>query len=206
MSTSSLDSMTDGNKPLSAQLTIHYRTLEPSNSIYSNYKNDNINNINNTDVPNDSIEVIETVLNIQPDDTIINPLDGNYSDNRSSRSSSVSNSSSEYCSTCSENENVTIENDIFNKQANFDKLYQCIPNSLYNNQKFIVRRFSEPQIHLNYYNNEKKNSQMRKIATFTAPNKSCGFDDTNISSPCSKHHHRRNSVAIKFNKALYKKI
>lgn len=30
--------------------------------------------------------------------------------------------------------------------------------------------------------------------------------DWNLSCPCSRHHHRRNSIAVKFDKALYKKV
>ncbi|CAB4252284.1 similar to Saccharomyces cerevisiae YNR014W Putative protein of unknown function [Maudiozyma barnettii] len=99
-----------------------------------------------------------------------------------------------------------------------------------------LRRFSEPQIFHNLYSKIDQNSNnyynattnnnmeniheydhkhhqpLRRVATINGGPSELMYHttfndiDVNLDCPCSKHHHRRNSIAIRFNKALYKKL
>lgn len=243
-----------GCRPLCAQLTFKYiddnnntsNHISNNNSIIekdTSYNNDRDSecsfNNDNSNVSDYPYEVVETVLNIQPDnqDDLMN---SEYQSKMMSRSPSLSESISEgYCTSYSDT-NGSLSHNEFESELDhndFNRLYQCVPRTAFhkfsinqnkNNEDFYdFRRFSEPQIFQKFYNTRSKlsngtpliqqNSQeikapLRRVATIDGRPQEQMYHttfndiDMNLDCPCSKHHHRRNSVAIKFNKALYKKV
>ncbi|KAG0671684.1 hypothetical protein C6P45_005290 [Maudiozyma exigua] len=253
-----------GCRPLRAQLTFKY--IDDNDSTpQNNNNNNNITNNNsiieeNIDYNNDRdrdsecsfdndnnnnnypYEVVETVLNIQPDDqddsTTTTATD--FRSKMMSRSPSLSESISEgYCTSYTDTNNSLTCSRLGSEldHNDFSRLYQCVPRTAFhrfsmdqnknNDVLYDFRRFSEPQIFQKFYNKSsslsnvksiiEQNPQevqapLRRVATIDGRPQEQMYHttfndvDMNLDCPCSKHHHRRNSVAIRFNKALYKKV
>ncbi|CCF60307.1 hypothetical protein KAFR_0J02430 [Kazachstania africana CBS 2517] len=176
-------------------------------------------------------KVVKTVLNISPSqynsdennntDTyndngstimlINNPQDYKYQENKSRSPSPFK----------VHDGNKNNDSDNSDDSLNLLDLYQCISTKQphLENSQFIARRFSAPHIPV-AKSQQHQNNEVQRVATFAADedesiayiprvriphSQQNQFYDLDLNCPCNRHHHRRNSIAVKFNKALYKK-
>ncbi|SMN18369.1 similar to Saccharomyces cerevisiae YNR014W Putative protein of unknown function [Maudiozyma saulgeensis] len=195
------------------------KSSSSSSSLLSNISNNIQNNNNNNNIQNNNSDYNSVSMSRSPS------LSDSISEGYCSAYTTESNNNTKT--------NELKQND-FNKlyqcvpRTAFHR-YSMISSSQHQNNNDL-RRFSEPQIFKNLYskidqnNNLNYNKKMeninecnheqplRRIATIDGGPSDLMYHttfndiDINLDCPCSKHHHRRNSVAIRFNKALYKKL
>lgn len=198
------------NYPVDAYITIHYQNIRNNTSVndtpYEDDKNigsaSSISSIaSSPSTPrispvsiSPSLHVIETVLNISnqyPDDTNYNHTH-NYIPPKTKKYPILTDL--EQC----RNMTDSIQPNYNDNHDDDDDDDAVAAATAINNHspviKPLVRRFTEP-VYVN-----------RSIIDSLAGSSINHIDDQSYSPqiPCTRHHHRRNTIAIKFNKPLYK--
>ncbi|CAI4036112.1 hypothetical protein SMKI_14G3310 [Saccharomyces mikatae IFO 1815] len=197
------------NIPVSAHITFHYKSTADRGSSSSSCccssaaSNDCSPRGSSVGLPpalSTDNEIIETVLNVSApvaaDPTPFFPYKSNYT--------AVS------CLTSDPASPSPLHSSRRNSVLATNDFHQCA------HHKNFQRRASEPQ--LPSFDNRSSSEMKRSISyaqhsmmfpisdqaepqTSVSPN-----SDSDPSCPCNRHHHRRNSVAVKFDKPLYKRL
>ncbi|CAI1726948.1 hypothetical protein SEUBUCD646_0N03280 [Saccharomyces eubayanus] len=189
------------NTPVSAHITFHYKPATDrsssccSSSAGSNSCSPRGSSAGLPPTLSSENEIIETVLNVSApaaaDPTPPSLFKSNYTAAVATRSSS--------CSTSPSRRNSVLPAGDF---------HQCA------HHKNFQRRASEPQLPSF---EDRSSSEMKRSVSYAQhnnvlfpirdlPEPQTPDSHSDSSCPCNRHHHRRNSVAVKFDKPLYKRL
>ena len=213
------------NYPVQGHITIHYQNINnPGNddntNNNNNNNNNNKNNNNNTGGINSnesadtslspltsslstpisaspvcispSLHVVQTVLNISNQNN--NNNDNSHGINQRTRKYPVLINDLEQCQSPTDSTHFN-----FNYSVNDHDLHAPVIRS-------FARRFTEP-VYTNRRGSQLENTFTESNSISSSNINTTTDDNSQIYSPhlpCTRHHHRRNTIAIKFNKPLYK--